>query len=218
MYALRSSDGSLLWQRQIHDQTPSPPVLANGLIYVSTGEAVSALQATDGSLRWQHSVRAPLSPVASPEQVYARTTNGSIHALRASDGALLWHTPSQEAMLIRLLTTQDVVYSIDHEKGLVARRASDGSPLWHQPMIQSAGLYDCEVYGLQAGDGSLLWRWRTSLPKGGMTIPVVTQEAIYIGSGASAGLYALQINNGSILWHALSDLHVTRATVGERRL
>jgi outer membrane protein assembly factor BamB len=235
-------------------------VIANGLIYVSTREAVYALQAIDGSLRWQHPVRdlVPIRPIITPEQVYARSTDGSIHTLRANDGSLLWRTPSRGEMLISLVATQDVVYIVEHDRDLTARRASDGSPLWHQP-ISYAGLHDPiihngllylnahdSIHARRANDGSLRWRfrargvlslaatnstlvacegrnticevWRTSLQEGGVTTPVVTQEAVYVGIGATEGLYALHINNGSILWHTLSDMSVTTAVVGERRL
>jgi hypothetical protein len=259
---------------QLNHQFPSPPVIFNGLIYVSTRDAVSALQATDGSLRWQQPVRdlAPIRPVATSERVYARSLrDGSISMLQANDGSLLWRTPSRGEMPISLVATQDVVYLVEPDGGLSARRASDGSSLWHQP-TRYAGLHDpiihhgilylnihdslharrasdgsllwrirargilslaamnsmlvacegrnttCEVSALRAGDGYLVWRWRTSLQEGGVTTPVVTHEAVYVGLGAIDGLYALHVSNGSVLWHTLGNMGVTTAAVGERRL
>ncbi len=49
-----------------------------------------------------------------------------------------------------------------------------------------------------------------------MTTPVVAHETVHVGNGATDGLYALHANNGSILWHALSEMGVTAAAVGER--
>jgi outer membrane protein assembly factor BamB len=274
VYALRTSDGSLLWQQQLNHQFPSPPVIANGLIYVSTRDAVYALQATDGSLRWQQPVRdlVPIRPVATNERVYARSIrDGSISALQANDGALLWRTPSRGEMPISLVATQDVVYLVEPDRGLSALSASDGSPLWHQPTrytglrdpimhngmlylnahdslharrasdgsllwrVRARGILSlaamnsmlvagggrnttAEVSALRAGDGSRVWRWRTSLQEGGVTTPVVTHEAVYVGIGATDGLYALHVSNGSILWHALGDMGVTTAAVGESGL
>jgi len=274
VYALRTSDGSLLWQQQLNHQFPSPPAIINGLIYVSTRDAVSALQATDGSLRWRHPFRdlAQIRPVATSERIYARSiSDGSISTLQANDGSLLWRTPGRGEMPISLVATQDVVYLVEPDRGLSALRASDGSPLLHQqrsyaglrdPIMHNGILYlnthdslharrasdgsllwrvrargilslaamnsllvacegrntTCEVSALHAGDGSLVWRWRTSLQEGGVTAPVVTHEAVYVGIGATDGLYALHVSNGSVLWHTLGDMGVTTAVVCERRL
>lgn len=124
-----------------------------------------------------------------------------------------------------------ILYLNAHDS-LHARRASDGSLLWRvrargilslaamNSMLVACGGRNTivEVYALRAGDGSRVWRWRTSLQEGGVTTPVVAHEAVYVGIGATDGLYALHVSNGSILWHALGDMGVTTAAVGERRL
>jgi outer membrane protein assembly factor BamB len=172
-----------------------------------------------------------ISLVATQDVVYIVEHDRDLTARRASDGSPLWHQPISYAGLHDPIIHNGLLYLNAHDS-IHARRANDGSLRWrfrargvlslaatNSTLVACEGRNTiCEVYALRAGDGSLLWRWRTSLQEGGVTTPVVTQEAVYVGIGATEGLYALHINNGSILWHTLSDMSVTTAVVGERRL
>lgn len=59
MCALRASDGSLLWHRQMDGLVVSPFAIENNVVYVSSQDdytnksAIYALQASDGSQRWR---------------------------------------------------------------------------------------------------------------------------------------------------------------------
>lgn len=275
IYALRPSDGSLLWQKQVHHQFPSPPVVSNELLYVCTDDAVSALRVTDGSQQWQRSVedQTSIRPVIIGDRVFIRSKDGSVSALNAQEGSLLWRVPGNDMQHASLVATPDVVYLTAIGEALSALRASDGSLLWRQPMRYSSlhdpiivqdtlylhadrsiqarrrsdgsllwslrgdrnislalaatkGLLitvegrktDGEVLALRTADSSFVWRWRNTINQGGVTVPVVANETVYVGVGATDGLRALSANDGSVLWHALSDMDVTRAAVGERAI
>jgi len=97
--ALRISDGSVLWQRQLGADTsaanPTAPVVANGMIYVGTDDGyLSALQAGDGALFWRYKTGGTLlsSPVMTNEVIYVGASDGYVYALRVNDGSLLWRT------------------------------------------------------------------------------------------------------------------------------
>ncbi|HEU5383343.1 MAG TPA: PQQ-binding-like beta-propeller repeat protein [Ktedonobacteraceae bacterium] len=272
LYALHANDGTLLWQQQVHHQVLSPPVLANGLLYVTTPDAVLALQMTNGSLQWQHSVPGilPVKPVAARDRIHIRLRDGSVSTVDASSGSLLWRTPGRGNRLSSLVATPDVVYLAVLGEDLSALQASDGSPLWHQP-IRYMSLHDpilnqgvlylkandrlqarlgsdgsllwsqrargghqslatisnllltcqatdstAEVSALRISDGSLVWRWQRAFDQGGVTTPVAAYGAIYVGIGASGGLYALSVNDGNVRWHALDDMSISTAAVSER--
>jgi outer membrane protein assembly factor BamB len=169
--------------------------------------------------------------VATSDVVYLVEPDGGLSALQASDGSPLWHQPTRYAGLCDPIMHHGMLYLHTHDS-LHARRASDGSLLWR---VRARGILSLaamnsllvaceggnttgEVSALRAGDGSLVWRWRTALQEGGVTTPVVTHEAVYVGIGATGGLYALHVSNGSVLWHTLGDMGVTTTAVGERRL
>ena len=236
VYALKADTGSLVWRYALHDTSSSFPVASTTGVYFSAGNgSVYALQANDGAVLWRTPGRGemPISLVATQDVVYLVEPERGLSALQASDGSPLWHQPSSYAGLRDPLMHNGILYLNAHDS-LHARRARDGSLLWRfharrRGILSLAALngmlFVCggrnttvEVYALRTGDGSRVWRWRTSLQEGGVTTPDVTHEGVYVGIGASDGLYALHVSKGSILWHALGDMGVTTAAVGARRL
>jgi outer membrane protein assembly factor BamB len=145
LYALRASDGTILW----HHQTGVPeesPVVANGVVYLyvtSTARqgpasaqwaGIYAVAASDGHLLWrfQPDLSFGLSfPVVANGVVYLQSLGGEIYALQASDGAILWrhHTGGSVSA-----TSTVVVNGIFYTAGVSATRTSDGDLLWKDPM------------------------------------------------------------------------------------
>jgi len=55
IYALRTSDGSLLWRYQTGAAIDSSPAVVNGVLFIgSTDHYLYALQVKDGSLLWRY--------------------------------------------------------------------------------------------------------------------------------------------------------------------
>ena len=149
--------------------------------------------------------------------------------MRSSDGSLLWRQPMRYSSLHDPIIVQDTLY-LHADKSIQARRRSDGSLLWSLQGDRNISLAlaatksmlftvegrktDGEVLALRAADSSFVWRWRNAIDQGGVTTPVVANETVYVAVGATTGLYALSANNGSVRWHALSDMVVTMAAVG----
>lgn len=96
LVALDTAEGRLLWQRRDLGVGP-PPVVANGVVYISAllinsspDAAVLALDARDGSERW----RTPLDYASQYVTVVGQTLYVGGHgayALGTSDGRVLWH-------------------------------------------------------------------------------------------------------------------------------
>jgi outer membrane protein assembly factor BamB len=98
VYALQSTNGSVLWHYDDNRTSPSGAVLANGVIYASAysqdrNDAVYALRARDGSMLWRHGMGQAVfnAPVLNGARVYVGTADGSVYALRADNGAVEWH-------------------------------------------------------------------------------------------------------------------------------
>lgn len=105
VYALRSTDGSAIWQDEVNAYASGEQV-ANGIIYVSSGNdlgdatALYALRERDGSLLWSYPLAARSTNVAIPVGgiVYTGADNGMVYALSASNGKLLWHYQTDVGM------------------------------------------------------------------------------------------------------------------------
>jgi outer membrane protein assembly factor BamB len=183
VYALRISNGSLLWNHKIDGSADQPPLVANGIAYVvsfigQNGPAhIYALSTSDGSLLWQYDNTnysyLSLSPTNS-NVVYIASQDG-ISALQSSNGALLWRysTQGNTASELPLEVNGVVYYNSSLASGsntLYALRASNGTRIWqyatgdYTPTLTVANgvVYINSNSGtfaaLRASDGHQLWK------------------------------------------------------------
>jgi len=183
VYALRMSNGSLLWNHKIDGPADQPPVVANGIVYVvsfvgQNGPAhVYALRTSDGSLLWQYDNTnysyLSLSPTNS-NVVYIASQDG-LTALQSSNGALLWHydMKGNASSEFPLEVNGVVYYSSSLDSGsntLDALRASNGTRIWQYatgdytptPTVANGVVYINSNGGtfaaLRASDGHQLWK------------------------------------------------------------
>src|SRR6266581_2635083 len=144
VYALRTSNGSLLWRYKIEGSVDAQPLVANGVVYVTSfvgqnGPVYAyALRASDGSLLWRYSgdTYSYLSLSTTDSSLAFVASQGGISALNTSNGTMLWHYNAMKGTDSGFsLEINGVVYfgaSIDNVTGtLYALRASNGTPLWH---------------------------------------------------------------------------------------
>lgn len=98
VFALRPSDGHILWQRSVGPAFVAP-TLAGGTLYVGVsmgttapGGGMTALRAADGKVLWTYTdSSAGLSrPVVRGDTVYASDDNASVFALDTASGKLRW--------------------------------------------------------------------------------------------------------------------------------
>lgn len=182
VYALRLSNGSLLWHQKIDGSADQAPLVANGVVYVTSyvgqsGPAhVYALRANDGSLLWRYDNTnySYLSLSTSNSNVVYVASPDGISALNTSNGASLWHYAAKDTGSTSPLEVNGVVYfssSSDNSSGtLYALQASDGSPIWqyktgsytYTPLVANGVVYINSDYGtlaaLRASDGHQLWK------------------------------------------------------------
>ena len=264
VYALRTSDGSLLWHYNTAGPVAgpdSPPVVVDGIVYVSANVEqglgystgyIYALRASDGKLLWRYTAGSFVyngyvyRPTVANGVVYIASQAGSLTALRATDGKLLWRY-NAKGQVVDSLVVNGIVYVLDTiDLGpdyLEALRASDGKLLWrslsaaYPPLVVNGVVYLTSQDGLsalQASDGSLLWRY--ALANTGFSWPTVLNGVVYTvaiklssdtaastptagyarrvttssinwkmpfkqGRGGPSTLYALRASNGTVLWH-----------------
>ncbi len=183
VYALRASNGSLLWRTQINGSVDELPVVANGIVYVSSSEGqdepshLYALRASDGSVLWRFDDNNYgsyiYSPLVNDNVIYIATQGDGIIALRASDGRQLWRFTAQDGSSYQMSSLVNGILYVSagnygQASAVYALRASDGRVLWRYTTDGLADTYagpDGVVYvllqdklaALRAGDGHQLW-------------------------------------------------------------
>jgi outer membrane protein assembly factor BamB len=199
LFALRPSDGALLWQQVSSFEGYGGPVLANGTLYIgATDGTVEAYTAQDGARKWRATL--PDEPiikdlVVDGEDVYL-VAGGSVYALNVLDGAMKWRHPLAHGSSGYVTLADGTLYAGVDANELVALRPADGTALWSTAfdpgvspleltVIEHGGAVFCNarirngnsedsyIYGLRASDGAAAWR--TELPgKGGTSPDLVT--------------------------------------------
>src|SRR6266487_3113923 len=227
VFALRTSNGALLWHQKIEGSADQAPLVANGVVYVTTYVGLNgpvyvyALRASDGNLLWRYSNAnySYLSLSTSDSNVVFVASPDGISALNASNGASLWHYAAKDTGSTWPLEVNGVVYfssSSDNGSGtLYALRATDGSPIWqyktgsYTNYFQSLQLVNGVLYTtttkileppaahsanpLQAATdiGALLWNTLQNAP---------AVRTIPLKQGISS-VYAIRASDGAVLWH-----------------
>ena len=207
LQALRDQDQSLLWQERVTGLTAL--AVDQGVVYITTTDAVSALRESDGSPLWQQQLAfTPMLLKAAAGSVYLFGPNGA-SALRERDGSPLWRANVFWSYASTLEVDSGTVY-LTTDQRLQALRASDGTPLW-QVDTSSAGTFlaagggmvylatDKRLNALRASDGSLVWQVPTPTP--GLPVASVLplgESVIYFGLNRQ--IYAVRASDGSRLW------------------
>ena len=129
---------SLLWTYTTGGPVQSPPIVANGVVYVGSNDGnVYALKASTGALLWSFPTGEtdPLSPVlaVSDGAVYVGSNPGQgpfpFYALQASTGAVLWSFGTNVGVSSPPTIVNGVVY-IGGFDWVYALNASDGNEVW----------------------------------------------------------------------------------------
>jgi outer membrane protein assembly factor BamB len=137
----------------------------------------------DGDLRWTHTTDAPVysTPVVGYDgKVYVCSEDGLIYALYA-DGSDLW--------------TFETKGPANLNGAIFATPGIDRSG-----SVYIAGLYDPNLYALDANSGSV--KWMCTFPAGQpFASPAIGRDgAIYQTLVGDTNLYAIDSDSGSILW------------------
>lgn len=184
---------------------------------------------------------------AATDEIFVATEDGVVHRLTASTGALGWRTEIGGAVSQPPVLTDDALYLVTDNDVVVALDRSDGEPLWRYRRDAPEGFYVSQhagitladgriltgftagvVVALSAADGALLWERDTSVeleagPEGAArfadvdTTPLVLDGLVYIASFAG-GMYALDIESGTVRWRDEELTGITAITPATERL
>lgn len=156
VYALRASDGKILWHRgktQGCDNgacTNVAMAATGGKVFVFFPDGLYALRAVDGTILWRNPV--------------FRFTTRSFVLLNDK-----LYVPGDGRLYIAQTTSH------------VASIQIVGQP---QPTVTPSG-YSTDVYALNASDGSILWHWQPTNASGGSTDVAAGDGNMYVAIGDS---------------------------------
>ena len=175
----------LAWRAATDGDVISSPAVANGTVYVGSGDGqLYALQLATGDRKWRYDAGSAVgsSPAVGGGLVYATARDGSIFAVEGSTGTRRW----------RLTTRPDLPLPWGHESGdyfLSSPAYVDGT------IVVGAG--DGGVYALDAATGKQ--RWRAQTEGRVRASPAVANGRVYAAS-FDGRVYCFDLTTGALRW------------------
>lgn len=195
VYKFNIQTGAIRWKydtkKPMKPFSVAPTVVGNH-VYISSGNALYALDATTGTERWQQQWGSTLPssdaiPIVLCNTIALVASDNTLHMMDATSGKELWQKPfGTTATIINQLpaTTSDVLYtSLSSSNGeqLQALNARNGATLW-------------STTALTSGDNPSSFR---------LTEMLVTNNTIYASFSRYNGggfFRAFDAHNGKLLW------------------
>jgi outer membrane protein assembly factor BamB len=211
VYAIRASNGSLIWQSFYPDVNQS--ISNNHITYTITSSGkISAMRTGNNSLLWSYQLLspAPLSLTIVDNRVYVPTSDGNVYALDATRGSLLWSHQLKTLLSQPVLAAGNFVYVNSNSGTLYTLLASKGTLLWQHQIPSGAQLLttanamiyfnDSNITAFHASNGSLAWHIHLAATP---VQPLVMADGnIYVATFDNS-ITAFRGSNGSLLWHHL---------------
>ena len=180
--ALDAQSGALKWSFDAPSSLAVEPIIANGLVFLSTTypEGMRAIDAGTGALRWTFNAEnchANVSPamVAGGRVLFA--TDCGIYGLEQETGKLAWMAPGSSTPAI-------------------LRRSAAGSRLLLAPMLP-----DRKLHALDAVSGQALWSVSTG------RVLATGDDLAYVASQNS--FVAVNLQNGRTRWQLRAGAEVS---------
>lgn len=197
IHALRSSDGSKLWETAAFGDTSISGIAVSqsgpaDYLIATSATGIAVFDRNNGEIVWKANVDQGLaSPLIVGESIYTGGYNGILYSFRLDNGAIRWkHDFLEDAPA--------------DPPGFDGNRARFGDKPARPRGISSDGklvfltVFDqCRVLAIDAESGQRAWETRT---KGWMLgRPAVGKDQIYVGS-QDKNFYAVDISNGLFSW------------------
>ena len=159
VYLLVGADGRRGWTVKAGEQIyRGGPSIYNGIIYVSAGHTLAAMQVSDGNILWQNEAGGGglVAPAAGRGGVYLGDTSNSMRGFDAATGALRWTSELR-------------------------------SENWGDPVLANGLVYiatDEELEVFDTASGTMLYSYPLGSSEATMSGPAVLDGRVYVASGA----------------------------------
>ncbi|MEB6533084.1 outer membrane protein assembly factor BamB [Pantoea sp. JZ29] len=212
VYALNTSDGSIVWQAKAAGEALSRPVVSDGLVLIHTSNGMlQGLDQATGAVKWTVNLDMPalsLRGESAPSVAFGGAIvggdNGRVSAVIMNQGQLIWQQrisqPSGATEIDRLsdvdttpIIVNGVVYALAYNGNLSALDLRSGQILWKREIggvkdliVDTGRIYlvdqDDRVIALNADGGVAIWR-QSELLHRNLTSPVLYNGYIVVGDG-----------------------------------
>lgn len=188
---------SLKWKFHTGGPVVSSAAVARSVLYIGSADHnLYALDTANGTLKWKFEAQSRInsSPAVADNTVYFGSFDGNFYALDTQTGKVKW----------QFKTEGERRFTAQHIHGAIPVHEVMPDP-WDvflsSPTISNGFIYfgsgDGNVYALDAGSGTLKWKFAT-----GNVVhasPAVAQGTVFIGSWDS-NFYALDAMTGKEKW------------------
>jgi outer membrane protein assembly factor BamB len=131
-YALKATDGSLIWRTDLQGPTVSSPVLGDGMLYNGMlDNGLVALQSDNGEIIWETPTDDAVfgTPVLKDGKLYLADLSGNIYCMDATSGKVDWRAVGGSVIAASpALIDNGVVFT--SEDGVVTVYDFSGKVLW----------------------------------------------------------------------------------------
>lgn len=142
VYALRVSDGTVLWHYKGNNTNgwPQSMMVVGGVVYAATAISSSegyiyALQGSTGALLWNYAAGSQVySMTVDNGVIYTGVNGGLLVALRANNGSVLWRYQSDGSNFSTPIVDNDSVYTGADNGITYALQAVTGVLRWYYLM------------------------------------------------------------------------------------
>jgi outer membrane protein assembly factor BamB len=221
LYSLQAGDGKILWTFPTRIETLSEPLLADGVLYLLTGNnTLYALDAASGKQLWLYSRQDPSSlsirggskPALRNGTLYVGFSDGSIVALLASNGAVKWEKQLSRNKKFRDLDSDplienDYLYVLGFDDQIYCLRAGTGETVWHSELggygsilLSGDRLYYATTNGefaaLNKETGEKVWTFPL---KQGIATSASLYKGLVIFGESQGALRILDASNGKLI-------------------
>jgi eukaryotic-like serine/threonine-protein kinase len=165
--ALNETNGKGVWSTTPISPMviPSAPAVANGRVFVGTGDRFVALNEQSGAIDWTYNTGGSnaTSGAVSGGMVYFGTGVGRVYAVNATTGIRKWSTATGAAInsspafslgsnALLVGSNDKYLYEFNAATGVRIWRYLTGAPIWSSPAVADGrvffGSQDYSVYGL----------------------------------------------------------------------
>lgn len=201
----------------LEDSPPSAMTVDAGVLYVTAGGYVYAIDPATGSQLWRadpaQTSGCASQPAASGGVIYVTCGDGELYALSATTGNTLWQFAGSGGGMMSPVVSGPAIYVADSTGDAVyAIGTKTRSQLWSftassrigsTPAVARGVVYatafDGHLYALNALTGARLWRFNLGSTIPAAVSPAVANGVVYVTSPNEVA-FAVNAQSGRELW------------------
>ncbi len=210
LFALNARTGALVWESTAGQGTRTPPVVANGLVYIGEG-GLYAFNAATGDLQWEYLGGNESSGATVVDGVVYAGGGPGLVALNASTGNVLWsypidggvQTPALANGVLYFNSIKEInpnsyvsalyAFNIATQQIIWQMSWTDVAPIINPPVVGNNAVYFNST-AFNANTGAVLW----NAPAYFYSLPALADGKVYYGS--FGGVYAVSASTGNFVW------------------